>query len=183
MADLSRKPEWKSIQPARPDQREDHPRPRAEMDVHHPGRAARAADDADRRRRRDVRHVGERSVRARSAQRPSDLALQPPAHARAGRRRGQRDQSRRCGARRSRVHGHRQCAPDRPAPRHGRAAMGCRDGRLSPELRRHGRAARRQRSRDLRRVRRRRRHPGLSRRVPRLDRRARLAILDGACAG
>ena len=63
------------------------------------------------------------------------LALQPPAHVRAGRRSRKRDQSRRRGARGSRVPSDRSRTPDRAPQEDGTAPVGCRDGRLSGSLR------------------------------------------------
>ena len=60
----------------------------------------------------------------------------------------------------------------------GQLHLGRRDGRLAPELRLHRRAAGGQRPGDRRRLRRRRRHPRISRRLQGFDRRARLALLD-----
>ena len=62
-------------------------------------------------------------------------------------------------------------------------ALGCRDGRLARELRRHLRAAGGERPGHLRHLRRRRGHPRFRRGLQSLHRRARLAFLDHSRAG
>ena len=66
--------------------------------------------------------------------------------------------------------------------RNGQVHLGRRDGGLSPELRRHRRTAHRQRSRHCGHLCRRRRSPRIPRCLSCIDRRTRVAFLDGACA-
>ena len=93
-------------------------RPRAEVDVHHSRSAARAAGA---RRSWSTASCTSPSVNeafaldARSGREIWHYSR--PRTTGPGRRRGQRHQPRRGGARRSRVHGHRQRAPDRAASR------------------------------------------------------------------
>ena len=103
---------------------------------------------------------------------------QAPAHEGPGRRRRRRHQPRRGRGRRPRVHGHRPRPPHRPRPLHGHAALGHRDGRLAPELRRDLGAPGRGRPGGLRHFGRRRRHPRLPGRLRSSDRQGGVALLD-----
>ncbi len=97
----------------------------------------------------------------------------------ASRRRRDRFQSRRRGARLACVSRHRQRASACGEPRERRAALGSRAaGKHAAALRRHHGAARRRRSRHRRRVGRRRRHSRIPRRLSRRHRRAGVALLD-----
>ena len=115
----------------------------------HAAQRVAGAGDARRRGRGDVRQRGQRSLRARRRQRASGLELSPSTHARADRRGGSRRESRRRGQRRAGLHGDRPRASHRAESCQRRAAVGDGDGRLAPELQRHGRANGRRRSGDL----------------------------------
>ena len=182
MADVSRSSERQPPQPARSDHHDERQPPRPCLDVPGARRSGSPAGDPRRRRRAHVRHRGERRLGAGREDRAAGLALQPAAHAGARRRFGVGHQSGRGRARRSRLPADRSRAPHRAASHRRPAAVGRRDGGLPPALRRHQRAAGRQRSGDRRRVRRRRGHPRLPRCLQGDDRRACVAVLDGAGA-
>ena len=86
-------------------------------------------------------------------------------------------------ARRQAVHGHRQRPHDRAESRDGPAGMGCRDGGLAPESRRHVGSARRGQPGDFRNGRWRQRRERFCRRLRSGNRKRGLAFLDLAQAG
>ncbi|PYQ25279.1 MAG: hypothetical protein DMF81_02725 [Acidobacteria bacterium] len=100
----------------------------------------------------NVRDGRQRGPRARRRERPPHLDVPAHAHEGPGRRCRRGHQPRRRGGRRPRLHGHRPRPHLRARPLHGRVAMGHRDGRLAPELRRDLGAARRGPPGDLRHV-------------------------------
>ncbi len=130
------------------DQQGQRPQPRSALDL---SNAECLADREHSRggRRHYVCVERQRMLGARRGQRPPDLALSARAHQGRRGQRGHRIQSRRGVERRSHLHAHRQCAPDRDEPLQRRAAVGHRDGGLAFELQRHLRAAGGRQSRHL----------------------------------
>ena len=179
---VQRRPRRQSLHDAAADRQIEREARRAEMDLQDPERGP-AAGHSGRGRRRDVRHTGERVLRARRRQWPSDLAVPASAVHRPGRRRGQRDQSRRGARRRQGFHGDRQRPPDRAESCDGCVDLGYRDGGLARESRRHVSAARRGQPRDFRHGRWRQRREGFCRGLRSGDRQRGLAFLDLAQAG
>ena len=182
MADQRRRLQRPPAQSAHADHARERQSTRGAVDVSD-RHARQLPDDADRHRRRAVRHrVQQQRVGDRRALGTHDLALSPRSAGGLARLLW-RGQPRLRRARRSPVHDDHRCAPRGARHADRRRAVRRRARGLQARVLRHGRAADREGQGHSRHCRRRVRHPRIHRRLRRADRQTRVALLHRCRTG